>query len=69
MPKLIPIYKIRIVYKSGYTHDFEVTEFNYSHGKHANWTHVSDQNKPIVIGLDEIAAVFQIGVRKVLRWK
>jgi hypothetical protein len=68
MFKLIPIFKIRILYKSGYTHDFEVYDFKYVHGSKASWSSVSDENKPLEIGLDDIAAVYQIGLRKVL-WK
>ncbi len=66
--KLIPIFKIRVVYKSGYTHDFEVYEFSV-HGGRYEWKPVSDSNKPIVLGADEIAAVYQIGARKVLRFR
>ena len=68
MFKLIPIYKIRILYKSGYTHDFETYSFTYVHGKRAEWKPVSFANNPLEIGIDEIAAVYQIGIRKVL-WK
>ncbi len=65
--KLTPIFKIRIVYKSGYTHDFEVYEFSMNGGRY-EWKHVSDENKPILLGVDEIAAIYQIGVRRVLRF-
>jgi hypothetical protein len=68
MLKLIPIYKIRILYKSGYTFDFEAYSFAFTPGSKASWEAVSDENKPIEIGLDSIEAVFQVNVRKVL-WK
>lgn len=57
------IFKIRIVYKSGYTHDFEVYSFNIK-GDRYDWKSVSDSNKPILLGADDIAAVYQIGTRK-----
>ena len=67
MVHLKPIFKIRIVYKSGYTHDFEVYEFKINGGSY-RWESVSDDNKPILLGADDIAAVFQIGVRRKLAW-
>ena len=65
--KLINIFTVRIVYKSGYTHDFEVTKFTIKGGSYF-WEHADDTNKPIQLGADEIAAVYQIGVRKKLVW-
>jgi hypothetical protein len=65
--KLTPIFKIRVVYKSGYTHDFEVYRFSVDGGRY-EWEPVSDDNKPIIIGADEIAAVYQIGARKALKF-
>jgi hypothetical protein len=67
MIKLTPIFKIRVVYKSGYTHDFEVYEFSVNGGRY-EWKAVSDDNKPVIIGVDEIAAVYQVGVRKALKF-
>ena len=61
--KFTSIFKIRIVYKSGYTHDFEVYSFNIK-GDRYDWKSVSDENKPILLGVDEIAAIYQIGLRK-----
>ena len=57
------IYKIRIVYKSGYTHDFEVYSFLYKGGDYS-WESVDPNNKPILLGADDIAAVYRIGSRK-----
>lgn len=66
--RFVTIFTIRIVYKSGYTHDFEVTSFSIK-GNSYEWTHVDDNNKPIQLGPDEIAAVYQIGTRKKMLWK
>ncbi len=66
MLKLTTIFKIRVVYKSGYTHDFEVYSFKLKGGTYT-WESADDKNKPIELGGSEIAAVYQIGYRKVLR--
>ena len=63
--KLEPVFKIRVVYKSGYTHDFEVTEFlvhTNAHGKSYEWVSLTKVH-PILLGADDIAAVWQIGQR------
>lgn len=64
---VVPVYKIRIVYKSGYTHDFEVYDFTINRGTY-EWKYVSETNKPVLIGVDDIAAIYQIGVRKKVRF-
>lgn len=61
------VFKIRIVYKSGYTHDFEATKFAFT-GDTYDWVAVSDQNKPLKLGPDDIAAIYQIGTRKRIAW-
>lgn len=68
------IFKVRVVYKSGYTHDFEVTAFeitkNATGGISAiHWNPIADRNKPVYIGLDEIVAVWQVGVRYTYQWR
>jgi hypothetical protein len=67
MIKLVPIFTVRIVYKSGHTHDFECTKFSVNGGRYS-WTSVSDHNKPVQIGAEDIAAVWQVGVRKKIAW-
>lgn len=56
------IFKVRIVYKSGYTHDFECTEFTLKNGTYT-WKSCDDTNKPVELGGPEIAAVWQVGYR------
>ena len=56
------IYKVRIVYKSGYTHDFECTSFTAKGGSYT-WVPYDDRNKPLALGADDIAAIWQIGYR------
>lgn len=67
MFKIVPVFKIRVVYKSGYFHDFKATNFKISStgtGWKYSWEALSDKNKPILLGIDDIAAVYQIGVGK-----
>jgi len=45
MIKLVPIFKVRIVYKSGYVHDFEAYEFHVKGGSYT-WTNASDKISP-----------------------
>jgi len=66
--KLVPVFTIRIVYKSGYTHDFECTTFTIDQGTYS-WEAISNANRPILLGNGEIAAVYQVGTRKMLVWK
>jgi hypothetical protein len=66
--KFEDVFKLRIVYKSGYTHTFECTEFNISGGK-VTWACADTKNnRPIMIGFDDIAAVWQVGYRKRLKF-
>lgn len=65
--KLTPVFNIRVVYKSGYTHDFEVTEFKISPTE-CSWKLDNPSNTPLRLGIDDVAAVWQIGVRHKLKF-
>jgi hypothetical protein len=52
-------FKIRVVYKSGYTHDFWVRSFK-TDGTSFTWDSVEANNRPIMLGAEDIAAVWQI---------
>lgn len=60
----IKVYTVRIVYKSGYTHDFDVTAFSIKSGSYS-WAEFDVCNQAIMLGTDEIAAVWQVGMREV----
>lgn len=62
-------FKIRVVYKSGYTHDFWVSEFEYANGNTYTWSTVDSANRPIDFGATEVAAVWQIDHRTRPMWK
>lgn len=66
--RLEPVFKLRVVYKSGYTHDFEATKFKIVPGREAEWTPARHHNKPIHFGIDDVAAVWQLGHRTRLRF-
>lgn len=59
-PKVI--YNLRIVYKSGYQHDFEVYKFEVKGGSWS-WESVNETNKPLMLGVDNIESVWTIGQR------
>jgi len=62
------VFKVRIVYKSGYTHVFECTHFEMA-DRQIIWECADTKNnRPIKIGVDDIAAVWQIGQRKRLKF-
>ena len=62
MFKFTKVFMIRIVYKNGYFHDFEATEFTIKHGNYS-WVAYSDSNKPLMLGADDISAIYQVGYR------
>lgn len=58
------IITIRVVYKSGYTHDFDVTDFSVNQATLTyTWTAWNPANAPLLIGVDDIAAVWQVNIR------
>lgn len=64
------IFTIRIVYKSGYTQDFECTKFVYERNTYSGrialeWAYYGDGPKPLGIGSDDIAAVWEMSKREV----
>lgn len=68
MFKRVPIFKLKVIYKSGATHEFEVYSFTLSNGVY-KWESANDRNKPVELGGSEIAAVWQVGYRLVWRRK
>ena len=62
-PAKRPIYKVRIVYKSGYVHDAEFYSFSFKDG---GWTTepVDAAFQPVMLGVDEFAAIWQMGIRE-----
>jgi hypothetical protein len=63
LPKFKTQHLIRIVYKSGYVHDFWCWKFSIEGGAKYRWDAVGTINRPIQLGVDEVAAVYQIDRR------
>lgn len=57
------IFTIKVNYKSGISHTFDVTEFSIAGGAW-KWKNVDDQNKPILLGVDNIESVWQVGIKE-----
>lgn len=56
------VYRMRIIYKSGATIDFDVKSFEIERNQHGNtytWDYYGGP-KPVLLGADEIAAVYQL---------
>jgi hypothetical protein len=59
-------FKVRVVYKSGYFHDFWCSSFSIN-GDQYVWNAVDDNNRPVYIGVDDIAAVYQVSTRRAFK--
>lgn len=57
------IFTIKVNYKSGISHTFDVTEFSID-GAIWKWTPADEQNKPILMGVENIESVWQIGINE-----
>ncbi len=57
----VPVFKIKINYKSGNSHVFWANEFNASGGTYT-WSSIDPHNEPLLLGTDNIESIFQIGV-------
>jgi len=65
LPKRRDVFTVRIVYKSGYTHDFDVFSFT-KNGRRYEYEPADSVKRPLELGADEIAAIWQIGHKSVL---
>jgi hypothetical protein len=61
------IFKLRVIYKSGYAIDFEVTEYEISPTK-CSWTSADNNLRPIHMNYDEVAGIWKVGQRKRLKF-
>lgn len=62
--KFETVFKVRVVYKSGYTHDVECTKFNIKDGSTFHWEGVHPEHKPLMFGADDVVAVWCMGTKK-----
>lgn len=63
----VPVFKLKVQYKSGTVHTFETYSFTISGGTWT-WDSVSQENKPLLLGIDNVEAVWQVGVRHVIKF-
>jgi len=61
--------KLKIVFKSGHTHDVWVKDLTMTEANSLEWEHVDDDNQFLEFSPDEIAAIIQIGERKKTVWE
>ena len=57
------IFTIKVNYKSGISHTFDVTEFEFN-GRSFTLKPVEDSNKPVILGADHIESVWQVGMKE-----
>ena len=61
--------KLKIVFKSGYTHEVWVTDLKMTAEKNLEWEHVEDDNQFLEFSPDEISAIIRIGKRTKTVWE
>jgi len=61
--------KIKIVFKSGYTHDVWVKDLKMTAEKTLEWEHVDDENQFLEFSPDQIEAIIRIGKRTKTVWE
>ena len=54
--------KLKIVFKSGYTHEVWVKDLQMTAEKALEWEHVEDDNQILEFSPDEISAIIRIGL-------
>lgn len=61
--------KLRIVFKSGYTHELWVKDLQMTDGNSLEWEHVEDNNQFVEFSPDDIAAIIRVGKRTKTVWE
>jgi hypothetical protein len=61
------VFKLRVIYKSGYAIDFEVTEYEIGQSR-ITWTSANFNFRPINMNYNEVAGIWKVGQRKRLRF-
>lgn len=57
------IFTIKVNYKSGISHMFDVTEFSIE-GDSWTWAATDKQNKPVLLGVENVESVWQVGIKE-----
>lgn len=61
--------KLKIVFKSGYTHVIWVKDLQMTAEGALEWEHVEDDNQFLEFSPDEISAIIQVGSRTKTVWE
>jgi hypothetical protein len=61
------IFKLRVIYKSGYAIDFEVTEYEINASR-MSWVSADVNTRPLHLNYDEVSAVWKVGERSRLKF-
>lgn len=61
--------KLKIVFKSGYTHELWVKDLQMTDGNSLEWEHVEDNNQFVEFSPDDIAAIIRVGKRTKTVWE
>lgn len=61
--------KLKIVFKSGYTHELWVKDLQMTDGNSLEWEHVEDNNQFVEFSPDDIAAIILVGKRTKTVWE
>lgn len=70
--KFLRVFTVRIIYKCGYVHDFECIKFKVTTSPNrvdVSWTNADPHHNPMMMGLDDVAAIWQISNRWKFYWK
>ena len=72
IPKIVPVFKIQINYKSGISVIGNFRKFvGDANGREITslkWLTDGDGSRPIFMNVDEIESIYQIGLKKRIRW-
>ena len=61
--------KIRLVFKSGYTHDMWIKDLTMTPEKSLEWEHVENDNSLLEFSPDQIEAIIRIDSRVKTIWE
>lgn len=54
------VFEVTVLYKGGNQHSFLVTSFSFK-GVEYSWSRLDDSNRPLLLGVEDIAAIYQTG--------
>jgi hypothetical protein len=61
--------KIKLVFKSGHTHEMWIKDLQQTPEGSLEWEHIEDDNSLLEFSPDEIAAILRVGSRTKTVWE